>query len=110
LDDCFWTQLFEYDLKYDGFSANSPGRPFGEGIAIGAGMDQIALQRMADSVLREYGVPMKVAGISHANPGWTIAFAGTFPGARAVEVKLQCERTSAYHVRESLKRGLALTD
>ena len=73
-------------------------------------MEQIDVQRMADSVLREYGVPMKVARISHANAGWTIAFAGTFPGARAVEVNLQYERTSAYHVRESLKRGLALTD
>jgi hypothetical protein len=95
------TTVFE-EIRQVGYLARS--------LRSGFGMDQIDLQRMADSVLREYGVPMRVAGISHANPGWTIAFAGTFPGARAVEVKLQCERTSAYHVRESLKRGLALTD
>jgi hypothetical protein len=73
-------------------------------------MEQTDVQRMADSVLREYGVPFKVAGISHANAGWTIAFAGTFPGARVVEVNLRCDRTSAYHIRESLKRSLELTD
>jgi hypothetical protein len=73
-------------------------------------MERIDVQRMADSVLREYGVPLKVAGISHADAGWTIAFAGTFPGARVLEVNLRCERTSAYHIRESLKRSLELTD
>jgi len=65
---------------------------------------------MADSVLREYGVPLRVAGIAIAESGWTIAFAGTFPGTPAREVNLRCERTSAYHVRESLKRSLSLTD
>jgi hypothetical protein len=74
------------------------------------GMEQTDVRRMADSVLREYGVPLKVAGIAAAGAGWTIAFAGTFPGAPAVEVNLRCERTSAYHVRESLKRSLALSD
>jgi hypothetical protein len=73
-------------------------------------MEQTDVQRMADSVLREYGVPLKVAGISHADAGWTIAFTGTFPGARVLEVNLRCERTSAYHIRESLKRSLELTD
>ena len=73
-------------------------------------MERTDVQRMADSVLREYGVPLRVAGISHAGAGWTIAFAGTFPGAHPVEVNLQCERTSAYHIRESLKRSLALSD
>jgi hypothetical protein len=73
-------------------------------------MEQTDVQRMADSVLREYGVPLKVAGISHAASGWTIAFAGTYPGARSMEVNIRCERTSAYHVRESLKGSLGLTD
>jgi hypothetical protein len=73
-------------------------------------MEQTDVLRMADSVLREYGVPLKVAGISHADAGWTIAFSGTLPGAQAVEVNLRCDRASAYHVRESLKRSLALTD
>ena len=73
-------------------------------------MERTDLLRMADSVLREYGVPLKVERISYADAGWTIAFAGTFPGVHAMEVNLRCERTSAHHIRESLKRGLALTD
>jgi len=73
-------------------------------------MERHEIQRMADSVLREYGVPLRVARIAAAEAGWTVAFAGTFPGAPAVEVKLRCERSSPYHVRESLKRSLALSD
>jgi len=73
-------------------------------------MDHSDVQRMADSVLREYGVPLKIAGIAAIGSGWTIAFAGAFPGAPTVEVNLQCERSSAYQVRESLKRSLALID
>jgi hypothetical protein len=73
-------------------------------------MEQTDLQRMADSVLREYGVPMRVAGIAAAGAGWTIAFAGTYPGARALQVNLRCDRVSPHHVRESLKRSLAVND
>ena len=68
------------------------------------------LQRMADSVLREYGVPMKVSGISAVNSGWTIAFAGFYPGSPALEVNLASDRSSAHHVRESLKRSLDVSD
>jgi hypothetical protein len=80
------------------------------GLRSAARMERTDIERMADSVLREYGVPLKVAGIAMADSGWTIAFTGTFPGAPAREVSLRCERTSPYHVRESLKRSLALTD
>jgi hypothetical protein len=73
-------------------------------------MEHADVQRMADSVLREYGVPLKVAAIVPIRSGWSIAFVHTLPGAPALEVKLQCERRSAHHVRESLKRDLALTD
>ena len=73
-------------------------------------MERSDVQRMADSVLRDYGVPMKVATIAPAESGWTIGFTGSFPGARGAEVLLRCDRNSAHHVRESLKRGLALTD
>jgi hypothetical protein len=75
-----------------------------------ARMERIDVERLADSVLRQYGVPLKIAGIASTGAEWTIAFAGTFPGAPAREIKLRCERASAYHVRESLKRGLELTD
>jgi hypothetical protein len=68
------------------------------------------VQRMANSVLREYGVPMTVSAISPAAAGWTIAFAGRYPGSPSVEVKLGCDKSSMHHVRESLKRGLSVCD
>jgi hypothetical protein len=68
------------------------------------------VRRMADSVLREYGVPMKISTISPAPAGWTVAFASRYPGAPPVEVQLGCHQSSAYHVRESLKRGLSVCD
>ena len=73
-------------------------------------MERTDVQRMADSVLREYGVPMKVSMISPAAAGWTIEFAGSYPGSPAFEVKLKCDRSSVHHVRESLKKSLAVCD
>ena len=74
-------------------------------------MERIDVQRMADSVLRDYGVPMKVSSISPAEAGgWTVAFAGSFPGAPSIKVLLRCDRSSPHHVRESLKSGLAVAD
>ncbi len=73
-------------------------------------MERREIERMADSVLREYGVPMKVTRVAAAGAEWTVAFAGTFTGAPVMEVRLQCDRRSAYHVRESLKRSLAVAD
>jgi hypothetical protein len=68
------------------------------------------VQRMADSVLREYGVPMKVSMISPVAAGWTVAFAGFYPGSKPVQVNLACDRSSAYHIRESLKKSLDVCD
>ena len=68
------------------------------------------VQRMADSVLRDYGVPMRVSTILPAAEGWTVAFAGFHPGAKLVEVNVGADRISAHHVRESLKRGLDVCD
>ena len=68
------------------------------------------VQRIADSVLREYGVPMRVSTISPAAAGWTIAFAGAYAGSRSLEVNLKCDRSSAHHVRESLKKSLDVGD
>lgn len=68
------------------------------------------VQRMANSVLRDYGVPMKVSTISAAAAGWTVEFAGFYPGSKPVEVNLVCDRSSAHHIRESLKRSLDVCD
>ena len=74
-------------------------------------MESTDLQRMADSVLRDYGVPLKVAQISAVEAGWTIAFSAARPGGLPRQVSLRCgEHSSMHHVRESLKRGLDLSD
>ena len=73
-------------------------------------MERTDVQRMADSVLRDYGVPLKVSAISAAEAGWTIAFSG-YLGSPLKQVNLRCgERSSVHHVRESLKRSLDVCD
>ena len=75
-------------------------------------MERTDILRMADSVLREYGVPLKVAGISHAGADWTIAFAGTFPGAHAIEDALQAgvdtTGVTIHYVDEGLDTGAVI--
>jgi hypothetical protein len=74
-------------------------------------MESTDLQRMADSVLRDYGVPLKVSWISAVDAGWTIAFSAARPGGPSRQVNLRCsERSSMHHVRESLKRSLDVSD
>ena len=73
-------------------------------------MERTDVQRMADSVLRDYGVPMKVSAISAAAAGWTIAFSSLYAGSPLLEVNLSSDRSSAHHVRESLKRSLDVSD
>ena len=50
-------------------------------------MERTDVQRMADSVLRDYGVPLKVSTISAAEAGWTIAFAWRYPGSPLRQVQ-----------------------
>jgi hypothetical protein len=73
-------------------------------------MERADVQRMADSVLREYGVPMKVSAISAADTGWTIAFSSLYAGSPSIEVNVSSDRAPAHHVRESLKRSLDVSD
>jgi hypothetical protein len=74
-------------------------------------MERVDVQRMADSVLREYGVPLKVSTISAAEAGWAIAFTGNAPGSPLKEVILRCGgKRSVHHIRESLKRSLDVLD
>jgi hypothetical protein len=73
-------------------------------------MESTDLHRMANSVLRDYGVPMKVSGISAAEAGWTIAFSSLYAGSPLLHVNVCSDRNSAHHVRESLKRSLDVSD
>jgi hypothetical protein len=73
-------------------------------------MERTDVQRLADSVLRDYGVPMKVSAISAVETGWTIAFSSLYAGSPSLEVSVRSDRRSAHHVRESLKRSLDVSD
>jgi hypothetical protein len=73
-------------------------------------MERTDVQRMADSVLRDYGVPMKVSAISVAEAGWTIAFSSLYAGSSPLQVKVSSDGSSPHHVRESLKRSLDVSD
>ena len=73
-------------------------------------MERTDVQRLADSVLRDYGVPMKVSAISPVETGWTIAFSSLYSGSPSLEVNVSCDRSSAHHVRESLKKSLDVSD
>ena len=53
---------------------------------------------------------MKASTICAATAGWTIAFAGAYPGTPSFEVNLNYDRSSVHHVRESLKKSLAVSD
>lgn len=73
-------------------------------------MERTDVQRMADSVLRDYGIPMKVSAISAAEAGWTINFSSLYAGSPLLQVNVSSDRNSAHHVRESLKRSLDVSD
>jgi hypothetical protein len=53
---------------------------------------------------------MKVSAISAAEAGWTIAFSSLYAGSPLLEVSVSSHRSSAHHVRESLKRSLDVCD
>jgi len=41
---------------------------------------------------------------------WTIAFSSFYAGSPLLEVNVRSDRSSAHHVRESLKRSLDVSD
>jgi hypothetical protein len=53
---------------------------------------------------------MKVSAISAVEAGWTIAFSSLYAGSPLLEVNVSSDRSSAHHVRESLKRSLDVSD
>jgi hypothetical protein len=97
-------------LKSAEISIAAHGEMFADVLGGGA-MESTDLQRVADSILREYGVPLRVSQISAVDAGWTIAFDAARPGAAPRQVSLRCcERSSIHHIRELLKRGLDVSD
>jgi hypothetical protein len=64
--------------------------------------------RIAAAVLREYGVPLSVAGVTMEPPaGWIVSLRDIYSGGRPLAINTRCHGdTSAYRLRESLKAKL----
>jgi hypothetical protein len=67
---------------------------------------------MATAVLREYGVPLSLAGVSMApGSGWIVSFRDLHSGSRQLSVAIRCDGgASPYRLGESLKARLAVED
>ena len=74
-------------------------------------MEAVDIEQIARGLVREYALPLIVRGVSLAEPGrCTIGFADRYSGAPTI-VGVCCDpRVSRHHLRESLKRGLDISD
>jgi hypothetical protein len=71
-------------------------------------MESTEVVRIAQAVLREYGVALCVVDVSiNAAAGWVVSFADVHAGTRRLAIDTRCDRgVSAYRLRESLKAKL----
>jgi hypothetical protein len=69
------------------------------------------VEQIARMVIREYALPYRFREVTAARPGeCTVGFSDAFSGA-TLRVNVWCDaKASPYAVRESLKRGLDITD
>jgi len=69
------------------------------------------IERIARTVLRDYGLPFQIDAVSPEQTGHcTVAFSDALSGV-IVRVGVWCDaKVSPYHVRESLKRGLHVSE
>jgi len=74
-------------------------------------MSTLDVEAIARVVVRDYGLPLRLALVSTAPTGECIVgFAHTCAGPD-VSIALWCDaKVSAHHVRESIKRGLQVGD
>ncbi len=75
-------------------------------------MEHADVVHIASSVVRDYGLPLKLDAVSIAPAaGWTVEFRDQCRGSRVVRVQTLCDaHSSPYRLRESLKRGLEVGD
>jgi hypothetical protein len=78
----------------------------------GENMESAEVVRIATAVLREYGVPLSLAGVSMApGSGWIVSFKDIHSGHQQLSVATRCDGSaSPYRLRESLKARLAVED
>ena len=75
-------------------------------------MESAEVARIATAVIREYGVPLSVVGVSIApRSGWIVTFTDVYSGRQRRAIDTRCAGdASAYRLRESLKAKLAVDD
>jgi len=75
-------------------------------------MDHIDIERVAGFIVRDYGLPLRVASVSFDQPGrYIVEFCNSTSRAKAVSVAIWCDaRVPPHRVRESLKSGLQVSD
>jgi hypothetical protein len=92
-------------------SPTKHARPFGTAVAETAGVAPFDVEQIARTVIREYGLPYRFDAVTAGRAGeCRVGFSDTFSGA-TVEVDVWCDaKASPYAIRESLKRGLDVSD
>lgn len=70
------------------------------------------IEAIARVVVRDYGLPLRLAHVSTEPTGrCVVGFSHTCGAGTAVSIPLWCDaRVSPYQVRESIKRGLEVAD
>jgi hypothetical protein len=70
------------------------------------------VEAIARVVVRDYGLPLRLAHVSTEPTGQcVVGFSHTWGAGADVSIPLWCDgRVSAYQVRESIKRGLQVAD
>lgn len=75
-------------------------------------MDRFDIERIAQTIIRDYGLPVRVATLSFERAGRCIVQVSErcSPGT-TVAVGVWCDaKASPHYVRESLKQGLHVSD
>jgi hypothetical protein len=74
-------------------------------------MERSDIENIARVVLRDYALPLKLDGVRVDGGRCTIDFADPYCAGARVNVGVWCDaKTSAYGVRELLKKQLHVTD
>ena len=84
----------------------------GIGVAQLYAMELSEVEKIARSIIRDYGLPLRLATVASERPGRCIVgFSDRYTPATAVAVGLWHDaKASSHSVRESLKRGLEIND
>lgn len=75
-------------------------------------MNRFDIERIAGTVVREYGLPLRLDTISFVEPGrCVVRFAERFSPTIKVSVGVWCdEKVSPHNLRESIKNKLLVND